>query len=112
MPSSSRFAYAFLPFFPTPPKLLSSRRSGAQPCTAQRSGGGATSSLDLLKRGAFSKCIVPVFGEQTAQACANACLRQLASPRRCRLQDHYAVNRVVLGVYSPLAAPRQRISDP
>src|SRR5438309_12052334 len=34
----------------TPLQLLSSRRSGAEPCTAQRSGGGATSSFDLLKR--------------------------------------------------------------
>jgi hypothetical protein len=38
----------------TPLPLLSSRRSGAKPCTAQRSGGGATSSFDLLNRGALS----------------------------------------------------------
>jgi len=34
--------------------VLSSRRSGAKLFTAQRSGGGATSSFDLLKRGALS----------------------------------------------------------
>ena len=33
----------FLPH--TPRQLLSSRRSGAKPCTAQRSGGGTTSAL-------------------------------------------------------------------
>src|SRR5438552_1505968 len=41
----------------TPPQLLSSRRSGAEPCTAQRSGGGATSSFDLLKRALFHNAL-------------------------------------------------------
>src|SRR5450631_4272296 len=45
-------ATSFLPHTPLP--LLSSRRSGAKPGTAQRSGGGATSSLHLRKQGALS----------------------------------------------------------
>jgi len=47
MPLSSCFAYTLLHFFATPPllQLLSSRRSGAKPYTAQWSGGGATSQL-------------------------------------------------------------------
>src|SRR5438552_18932339 len=59
VPFSSRFAYALLHFFPphTPLQLLSSRRSGAEPCTAQRSGGGATSSFDLLKRALFHNAL-------------------------------------------------------
>ena len=57
MPFSSRFAYVLLQFFPprTPQQLLPKRRrSGAKPCTAQRSAGGATSGLDFLQGGAFS----------------------------------------------------------
>src|SRR6266478_3446752 len=44
----------------TPLQLLSSRRSGAEPCTAQRSGGGATSSFDLLKRALFHNALTGV----------------------------------------------------
>ena len=50
-------ASSILQFFPprTPQQLLPKRRrSGAKPCTAQRSGGGAHHSRDPLKRGAFS----------------------------------------------------------
>ena len=52
-----RFAYVLLQFSPprTPQQLLPKRRrSGAKPCTAQRSGGGAHHSRDPLKRGALS----------------------------------------------------------
>ena len=45
----------------TPLQLLSSRRSGAEPCTAQRSGGGATSSFDLLKRALFHNALTAIY---------------------------------------------------
>src|SRR5207245_3548413 len=45
----------------TPLQLLSSRRSGAEPCTAQRSGGGATSSFDLLKRALFHNALTVIY---------------------------------------------------
>jgi hypothetical protein len=57
VPFSRRFANAHLHLFPTAHTTavtLSSRRSGAKPSAAQRSGGGATPSLDLLRRGALS----------------------------------------------------------
>jgi hypothetical protein len=60
MPFSSRFAYVLLQFFPpsTPQQLLPKRRgSGAKPCTAQRSGGGATSGLDLLHGALFHNAL-------------------------------------------------------
>src|SRR5439155_627589 len=49
----------------TPLQLLSSRRSGAEPCTAQRSGGGATSSFDLLKRALFHNALTAVYEMST-----------------------------------------------
>jgi hypothetical protein len=54
------------------------RRSGAKPCTAKRSGGGATSTFNLLKRALFHNALTQQKGEQTAQSCANASLQQLS----------------------------------
>jgi hypothetical protein len=57
MPLSSRFAYALLHFFPTRTNHCRySLAAVAERSPAQRSAAeaGATSSLDLLKRGALS----------------------------------------------------------
>src|ERR1022692_2536421 len=65
MPFSRRFSYVLLQSFRTRftiAVISSAAVAERSPCTAQRSGGGAHHSCDLLKQGAFSSCIDPCNG--------------------------------------------------